>query len=155
MSNAGAEGPMNLQAAAAGSVASLLTVSLLNSTPMPAGLDGEEKRLLAQFIETDIHHRVSAQAICKTASASAEASAPLATTSPTLISTVCVVIRASPFLQSSFHLLPLVRNHLLYRQHLQQTGHPSLGQDQRLLLLPQLHLLQVEGFQYLQEESLF
>ena len=74
MSNAGAEGPMNLQAAAAGSVASLLTVSLLNSTPMPAGLDGEEKRLLAQFIETDIHHRVSAQAICKTASASAEAS---------------------------------------------------------------------------------
>ena len=74
MINAGVEGPMNLQAAAAGSVASLLTVSLLNSTPMPAGLDGEEKRLLAQFIETDIHHRVSAQAICKTASASAEAS---------------------------------------------------------------------------------
>ena len=74
MINAGVEGPMNLQAAAAGSVASLLTVSLLNSTPMPAGLDGEEMRLRAQFIETDIHHRASAQTICKTASASAEAS---------------------------------------------------------------------------------
>ena len=74
MINAGVEGPMNLQAAAAGSVASLLTVSLLNSTPMPAGLDGEEMRLRAQFIETDIHHGVPAQAISKTASTSAEAS---------------------------------------------------------------------------------
>ena len=74
MINAGVEGPMNLQAAAAGSVASLLTVSLLNSTPMPAGLDGDEKRLWAQFIETDIHQRASAQTICKTASTSAEAS---------------------------------------------------------------------------------
>lgn len=74
MINAGVEGPMNLQAAAAGSVASLLTVSLLNSTPMPAGLDGEEMRLRAQFIETDLQHGVPAQAISKTASTSAEAS---------------------------------------------------------------------------------
>jgi len=56
MINASVEGPMNLQTAAAGSVASLLTVSLLNSTPIPAGLDGEEMRLRAQFIEPDIHH---------------------------------------------------------------------------------------------------
>jgi len=74
MINAGVEGPMNLQAAAAGSVASLLTVSLLNSTPMPAGLDGEEMRLRAQFIKTDLQHDVLAQAISKTASTSAEAS---------------------------------------------------------------------------------
>lgn len=74
MINAGVEGPMNLQAAAAGSVASLLTVSLLNSTPMPAGLDGEEMRLRAQFIETDLQHGVPALAISKTASTSAEAS---------------------------------------------------------------------------------
>ena len=55
---------MNLQAAAAGSFASLLTVSLLNSTPMLARFDGEEERMWAQFIAADLHHGAPAQAMC-------------------------------------------------------------------------------------------
>ena len=62
---------MNLQAAAAGSVGSLLTVSLLSSTPIVAQFDGDEERMRPQFIESDIHHCAPTQAIYMIASASA------------------------------------------------------------------------------------
>ncbi|WP_038023291.1 hypothetical protein [Synechococcus sp. RS9916] len=65
---------MNLQAAAAGAFASLLTVSLLNSTPMLARFDGEEERMWAQFIAADLHHGAPAQAMCMNASVSVESS---------------------------------------------------------------------------------
>lgn len=74
MIKAGFSKPMNLQAAAAGSLASLLTVSLANPAPMLARFNGENERTWAQSIEADINNGAPAKAICINASSSAETS---------------------------------------------------------------------------------
>lgn len=77
MIKADVSGSMNLQAAAAGSVASLLTVSLVSPTAMLARFDGENERMWAKSIEANIDNGAPASVICINASSSAESSSEL------------------------------------------------------------------------------
>ena len=61
-------GSMNLQAATAGSIASLLTVSLINPSPTLARFKGENEAMWAQSIQADINHGAPAETICINAS---------------------------------------------------------------------------------------
>ena len=71
MINEEALGSINLQAATAGSIASLLTVSLINPSPTLARFKGENERMWAQSIQADINNGAPAKAICINASSSA------------------------------------------------------------------------------------
>ena len=61
-------GSMNLQAATAGSIASLLTVSLINPSPTLARFKGENEPMWAQSIHADFNHAAPAEPLCINAS---------------------------------------------------------------------------------------